>query len=722
MISCQCEESQSSIKWGDRVGHTFNTTTRNQKQHLTSSCQGRSRSPISEAYEILRQSLSVMPTTRRSQRGQRLSDFFPAIDAPSSIAPKVPAKRSRRTNTVSTPLTLQSSAIKFSSKRKTQRPETPTFNPEVHGQYLEADHSYDDDEFIKSVTFSAAKAKLPSRSTPAAVNYHDYEMVVDYDSDETGFAFSPVKFESPSAVRQSGRKIFGTPAPAQAGKAMWKSEKNCVEKHDLDESSRGNVDRRSLETTIRRKASVSSKVTTSESGSGTDDDTSTDQPFSDGNASIRPEPSAQEPESLVEGLAADLTWQEPILEVVPSDTDVNLLGEKERAEVVAPPFRPSFGLPRNAKLARRVIGQIEARSPRIRLTRAVSGCKTTQMLEQLPIPDYLLKPEPENTSKPKRAFKKVARLPPKFRPTIPQPFALSKAQPQTSKAQPQREINLGHTVESRQGHLRSTGSNLYRAEINGNPSVSGILSKKRKASDSSDRTVGLSTPAKRIRTDVSVTGSSASSMQPLNLTKSHNKVPESQITLGSKWKQRAADRAMKSTIQEQRVRQLEDVHIGLVPRTLYSPEKQLRPLKTSSVTKPAPFKFSTDARAARSPVVASPIIEKPAKVTTKRSTVNVPVLRTAPFIPKPSSRQATIAASPVRALPSRIQIRREFDKVAEEHAAEALRQRRQEEEAWAKERERRMEQRRGWQDQGRDAIEQWAKTKVNDDGKRDWID
>ncbi|ORY73462.1 hypothetical protein BCR37DRAFT_395966 [Protomyces lactucae-debilis] len=144
------------------------------------------------------------------KKGDRLSDFFKEAD------------------------TLPSPIEKQVKRRTRKQQQLATFDPDVHG--LESDSSGDDEvAFLSNITFSPIKAQATRpvhQGTPAvmttATPKRDYEVIVDYDSDGTGFAFSPVKF-TPAPIK---RRV-NTPAPAASrGAVIWDSAQRRVVARD----------------------------------------------------------------------------------------------------------------------------------------------------------------------------------------------------------------------------------------------------------------------------------------------------------------------------------------------------------------------------------------------------------------------------------------------------------------------------------------------------------
>ncbi|CCG85057.1 protein of unknown function [Taphrina deformans PYCC 5710] len=310
--------------------------------------------------------------------------------------------------------------------------------------------------------------------------------------------------------------------------------------------------------------------------------------------------------------------------------------------------------------------------------------------------------------------------------TVPKPFGLSKARPKLTDLT--SAITKDHRAEELHIHrdskpaLRGPMTTVELPILDGHvPTTRG----KRKFSEAQQQEVaGMSSPAKRIKVQHDQTRPILPARGQTSRLKHQSIVPSFEPPSAKMYKRTAeqtGSRFLRQAAGGERAREADIV--GVVPRTVYSPEKQFRINKVASPTKPQPFKFSTEARAGRSPAVRRPLQDGP-PVPRKLNSLHVPALKVAPFVPKPSDHPATIAASPARKLPSRLQTRREFDKVAEKHAEEVVQKRRREEELLAAERERRMNERRGWQDSGRAAIEQWAaaRAKITSDGKRAWID
>lgn len=644
-----------------------------------------------------------MPKTRSRCREQRLSDFFPSIEAPSPIVPDTATRRRTRSKAASSSATVETPVPKSFSRRtlnkkKRESQSTPTvFDPAIHGLPIETSQDSEDD-FVQSITFSAVKPKTPEPPTPSAQSYHDYEVLVDYDSDENGFSFSPLKSTPLCIQKKPLRRSNGTPAPRKMGQVFWNSALKRIESWAEDQPQEA----------LDQDYSSNASSDFGNSSSGSDEDV---------------ESAA---ENLTRVKQVDLTdsTQEPV-QIVEKEIDDCAAGirlpmkpypfRKSGAQVLQEPQRDSK---RNGVVASNGLNSLsrtDTRSPKITLTRAIPGSKSTHMLEQLPIPDYILAPEPSPSCKPARAFQKTARVPEKLKPTIPRPFHLSQPRSQTQDGLQTNQALKPINQRSSKTQRLHTGDDVLAHKQ--------VPSRKRKTSEG-DHDAGLSSLAKRVK--LTTTGRPLAPLrQAQNVRRQRSTKPTFEFSSEAEWKERASRRESRTKGQgTANASKPKEPQIGLVPRTLYSPEKQSRLTKNNSVTKPAPFKFSTDARASRSPSVPRTTIEKPTKAapTRKSHIVDVPVLRTAPFIPKPSLHQPTVAASPVRTLPSRIQIRREFDKVADQHATENLRRRKEEEEKLALERERRMEERKGWQDQGKFAIEQWAKAKINSDGRRDWID
>lgn len=658
-----------------------------------------------------------MRTTRQNKKAQRLSDFFPAIDAPSPIARKATSRRQTKIAVASTPAS-KTPTRKASANDKRSYISTPVFDPDIHGAESDLSQSFEDAEFVKSLTFSPAKAKKAIRGTPGPARLtkkqHEYEVIVDYSSESEGFAFSPVKL-APVAIQESqGRQSKDTTVSRHTSEVYWNSKKKRVE--SVSEPSLPNESRSASPTPGDAFGSSVSSADSNASGKDGQYKGSrrTSKHFAEKGVVQRAQEKKRPRDRSTQNIERNSDQYGSSIQVgdIASREDLTNVGKGEphradRSQHLAP-------IPRDIKNAIPT-SQAAKRSPRIFLTRTVPGALTTQHLEQIPLPDFMLSSGSDTLRKRERSFRKVAQIPNKLKPTVPQPFNLS--EPLQRHGPQILHPNVTNEVQS-MTEKASRGQADDDFQV---PVMSKKTSRKRKPSDAGEPPNGLSSPAKRIKL-ASVAARPVGTLRPRRVPQTGYNTAESQILSTSAPQRRDTHR--QASLQKPKlieVKKTNEAQAGLVPRTLYSPEKQCRLNETKSVTKPAPFKFSTEARAARSPSVAAVTIQKPIQKQ-KPNTLNVPVLRAAPFIPKPSNHQSTVAASPVRSLPSRLQIRREFDKVAEKHAEEALQRRRLEETAMAAERERRMEQRKGWQDLGQAAIDQWAKNKINSEGKRDWID
>lgn len=684
-----------------------------------------------------------MPVTRRSRKGQRLSDFFPAIDAPSPIVAKTPStRRSTRAKTTSTPAATSVDVKSARRGRSTSRlVGTPVFDPELHGDISEDSHDSAEDEFVKSLTFSAVKPIRASESTPVARSAlgHDYDIVVDYDSESDGFAFSPVKF----TPQQSGnlkpvRKGNGTPAPVRRSKGttrmVWNSERKRVEQRIIEdlipESQTQSFTEiisdgsESDETGASSDSEIGPAVVVAQVG-----DSVSDQIRSEIASSGSPT-SPSSPEEIPKSLNRKrrIPSYEGVMSTVTGKTSHN---QSETPAVKASSFvlnqvgsgRESAGSKKSAAISpaksSHVASAVAIRSPKVRLTRAVSGDLGSQRLETMDVPTYILSSETDTLRKNSHRYQPYARIPKKKQATVPQPFALSHQRPQEQimKQVDQREpaldtVSFDRSI-ARDERIRGSTSQVLAA----------VPNRKRKASDAQEAPHPLDSPAKRVKL-LDETRAVGKPRLPRNLIKSRSTVPDFRFSSEAFVQQKAAERKAKVDTQA-KTEGLRPNDLGRVPRTLYSPEKNFKLNKAASVTKPEPFKFSTIARAARSPSIASPGPSKPISRPVKQAVpLRVPVLQAAPFIPKPSSHLSTVAASPSRSLPSRLETRREFDRVAGKHAEDVLRRKRKEAEALSAERERRMDERKGWRDSGTAAIEHWAaRAKSNNsEGKRDWID
>lgn len=354
-------------------------------------------------------------------------------------------------------------------------------------------------------------------------------------------------------------------------------------------------------------------------------------------------------------------------------------------------------------------------SPPVRLTRAVSGSLPMQRLEKLTIPQDVLEDCPEN-AKSKRQRQAFARVPRKIPSTVPVPFELSQARSKAAEISSEiRNPSEKENIASQQ-NVNAAGSDILP--------VARQSKNKRKASEMGQEPTGLQSPAKRIRAIKTMLPPSKRIHAHNNIIKPRPTVPSFEFSSDAILRQRAIAREEKLRREaEEEAGKRRPVDAGLVPRTLYSPEKMRTHIKTATPTKPQPFRFSTEARASRSPLVSTPVVPKPMPRKMDQMKIRVPALEVAPFVPKPSMLPTTIAASPIRKLPSRLETRREFDRMAEMHADQVVQRKRREEELLAAERERKMEERRGWKDMGTAAIEQWAaRARMTSNGKRDWID
>ena len=299
-------------------------------------------------------------------------------------------------------------------------------------------------------------------------------------------------------------------------------------------------------------------------------------------------------------------------------------------------------------------------SPRVQLTRSVSGSVPVHTLERLEVPAAILQVKPRT-----QAPKPFARLPDKAR--------VSSA---TVKSQNKR----GSSVAQNQ--------------------------RKRKADDDADE-VGLASPAKRLRL------SGSRKIAPLRPSKRV-------VSERGQSQQNVMSRPRKVIATSSLTRKLPSP--GVVPGTLYSPERQTNLARQLSPTQPQPFTFATEKRShvPRSDFTSpqKKALPKPAKLA------RIPALTVRPFVPRPSEQPCTTAASPQRTLPSRLELRRDFDKIAETHAAQMLARRKEQESALAAERERRIEERKTWRASGMEAVEQWQCSNQGGqtDKRRGWID
>lgn len=684
----------------------------------------------------------TMPTTRRSQKEQRLSDFFPAVNAPSPIVAS--ARRAMRSNASATIAITRDTPRQSARKqpRLQDNVSTPVFDPEVHCRTDEDSLDSEEDAFVKSLHFSAAKSR--TKGTPMGTSkIHDYEVMVDYDSDSDSFAFSPVKFTPGNSERKPIRRANGTPAPTarlrQASKMVWNSVTKKIEEQMV-----------SL-VTPQGARNLAARISTPAaravlSGSSSDESDDNEEQDEDGfeqhdthencydMGTVVPATDQPATELVSQNSSPDTSrkFDRTISKSGPcinanstsaSSVNNSNLGAAtthdgvpvESPQVLvhrAPPIQAP--LPRNSKLGRKT-SAASTRSPRIHLTRAVSGSLTVQKLDKIPLPEYILSSENDTLRKQSMRPKTYARLPKKIPTTVPKPFALSKARSKVPQTQHENSVQATEMSEDAQ----QTAVQVDRVRM---PLA---IAKKRKMSDEPPESTGLRSPAKRVKVD----DTRARVIAPLRGTRNKLKpvsaVPAFEFSSEAMLKKRTMERELKLRRQaEEEARNRRPPEAGVVPRTLYSPEKQFRMNKVASATKPQPFKFSTEARAARSPSVSTPVVARKPSVARTSNALRVPVLEAAPFIPKPSTHPATVAASPARKLPSRLEVRREFDKVAERHAEEVMERRRRDEQNWALERERRIEERKGWKDSGQAAIEQWAATraKVTEKGRRDWVD
>lgn len=290
-------------------------------------------------------------------------------------------------------------------------------------------------------------------------------------------------------------------------------------------------------------------------------------------------------------------------------------------------------------------------------------------------------------------------------------------------------------------------------------------SKKRKATDDlGEGTAGIHSPAKRVKMPMPrsrlslIAGPARRSLAPVtsrqiraesavkaprlpDVYKPKPTVPSFEFTSETLFKSRADKREEKRLREEADAakRHTLPAQLGAVPRTLYSPE---RPVHRGAVgvlgqptpdrdaraggdavwqspTIPAPFKFETAARAdqhrhheeVRAVEDAAVAIVTAARKSTgevRGSKVHVAVLEQAPFVPKPSSHATTVARSPERGLEGRLELRRQFDAVAQHHAERTLERKKRREEELALERERRTSERQSMRVKGLDTVLAWG--------------
>ncbi|BFZ57427.1 hypothetical protein PYCC9005_004479 [Savitreella phatthalungensis] len=206
------------------------------------------------------------------------------------------------------------------------------------------------------------------------------------------------------------------------------------------------------------------------------------------------------------------------------------------------------------------------------------------------------------------------------------------------------------------------------------------------------------------------------------------------FTSDAQFQERAAKREDKlaRTMAAETARRRLPTTLGHVPRTLYSPAK-LPDHQPShgpappTPTQPAPFNFATQSRADRRAAQLqsdSPVAE-PVRTATVKREVKVAVLSAAPFVPRPSTHTATVAQSPERAVESRLADRRAFDAIANERARQERRRRKQQEEALAQKREINQANRQSAKLNGLAAISAWqaaAASNPNKASKHAWVD
>lgn len=729
--------------------------------------------------------------------GHRLSDFFPPIDALSPIVGTA-TRRSARIRATSTPSTTSKiDGLTKSRKKRTKKvPDTAVFDPDVHTPHSEAGVSSSEENFVKSLQFSAIKPKttVQTGKMPESKGSHDYEVVVDYSSDSDGFVFSPVKLTPKLAKKVRIASSNVTPSSGDISdcikKMVWNSDKKCVEemvwkqsastpvtrnlsKHRINTpaqprlvtkidtslhhaGSRKGEKKNALLTNVRITASPhadaasDSDTTTdsdphsvSEADSDVESDASTAMRNDSDNGQNSEESSIshneynkpgaivsdtiEEPQEVMQASLRGKIGKESVVSThLPSLTASPMLSARSNRYEDLRKARDENCTHKSTTRPRELLqNRVSARSPKVSLTRVISGTQNAPKLEQMAVPDefYKRRADPAIRSKPKA--KQRGRLLQGWPNTVPMPSNIASrvSRGMISELTPKTFEEPTQLETARRAVVSGAGPPTDPITIS-----SCNTNRKRKASVSQSDREGIKSPAKRIK--VSLPAPSRP-IAPLRTKVGMSRAPVRQANAATSTQQPLRTKAAHSLLRglsEEEINRPPMPHAGVVPHSLYSPEKLNAPQMSFSATKPAPFKFATAQRAIRSPVSTSKEVQSKASARkethSKKARVVVPVLQAPPFIPRPSTHQATVAASPARKLPSRLAIRWEFDRVAEQHADQALQRRREEEAALAAERERRAEERKGWRDSGTAAIQQWAasRAKLTSDGKRDWVD
>lgn len=619
-----------------------------------------------------------MPRTRRGanlaqETPVRLSDFFPDENAPSPILARTSPLRAMQDATACLcppDLYVRKSIRKKSSPIKSQKAHvngTPRFDPDIHGADLDA--SLDsEDEFVQSLTFSAAKCKPVER---IKVTSKPYTIVHDYNSDDDDIiGLSPVKF-SPVSHKQSIRSINGTPAPSRSTKAttrmVWNSTKKKVVPRLVED--------------MRTKSYHWSSSNPKQAASP--DHAMTEELCGTRSSQCHDMESFSRPK-IRPALAISAKKLQTSSTKNPNDPTVH-----QSLANASTPVENSADQNRDFISA--------TRSPKVLLTRTMPGSRSTQTLEKLELPDFVA--QTAETTIGRRANQRLqpyARLP-KQKPTVSH-GAMDASRMIEQLDVRQKEASANKDISS--GFAKQDES-----------ASSTEPSRKRKLSETRPDIINRDMPSKRVRR-IADEGLSIESDSKMNKAAHDvNNEKPGRISENIQHESKLAE------LSHEQPKHKKDLGLGYVPRSLYVPQRNTRIHSNSkTVTKAAPFQFATASRSERSPALRRTSTKQP--IASAHRPNKVRALYLDPFVPKPSEQAHTVACSPMRAVPTRLETRREFNKVADEHAKQASADRRRELEIIAMERERAIEARKGWSDAGKNAVEEWRRSRTSELGKR----
>ncbi len=262
---------------------------------------------------------------------------------------------------------------------------TPVFDPEVHGN-IDDDEGWGSagDEFLNSITFSAARPRAEHQA---------YDVIVDYASDDDveAFTFSPVKLAPQYAYASSVPKHVQTPKKSSSLQRMvWNSAKRCVEGTEFDEelSNRPTKVHR-IATPIRkqnRRGNRSMDDVENDAGERQDREREREAPDSKLHATMSHDVTVTHDRHYSE--SADQTSDHSSLtsEAHPKRTASGVARRLDLYHCPSPlAVHPALSNPSSASSVGRA-----CKSPRVRLVRSVHNHGPLQQLETLPLPSNIV--------------------------------------------------------------------------------------------------------------------------------------------------------------------------------------------------------------------------------------------------------------------------------------------------------------------------------------------